>query len=45
MLFVIFNGTVVYEQGLIRWVGAAAFAELAAVATYCRLRSARPALL
>lgn len=31
MVFVIFNGTVVYETGLIRWLGLLMFAELAAV--------------
>jgi len=30
MAFIIFNGTVVYETGLIRWAGAVLFAELAA---------------
>jgi len=34
MLFVIFNGTVVYEHGLIRWAGAVVFAELAVIALY-----------
>jgi hypothetical protein len=31
MLFVVFNGTVVYEEGPIRWAGVAMFAELAAL--------------
>jgi hypothetical protein len=31
MVFVIFNGTVVYESGTIRWAGLAMFAVLAAV--------------
>lgn len=34
MVFVIFNGTVVYETGLIRWAGLLMFAELAAVGVY-----------
>jgi len=32
MLFVVFNGTVVYEEGPIRWAGVVMFVELAAVA-------------
>jgi hypothetical protein len=39
MLFVVFNGTVVFEQGLIRWAGALMFAWLGAVALL-RLRRA-----
>ncbi len=39
LVFVIFNGTVVYESGPIRWVGAAAFVELA-VMFFRRLRRA-----
>jgi hypothetical protein len=42
MLFVVFNGTVVYEEGLIRWAGALAFVELA-VAGRWRYVSRRPA--
>lgn len=38
MVFVIFNGTVVYETGFIRWAGLAMFAELATVAIYRCLR-------
>lgn len=38
MLFVVFNGTVVYEAGFIRWAGAAMFVELAIVAVYARIR-------
>jgi hypothetical protein len=34
MVFIIFNGTVVYETGLIRWAGVAMFGELAGVAAY-----------
>lgn len=34
MLFIIFNATVVYETGLIRWCGLLLFAELAAVNLY-----------
>lgn len=34
MLFVVFNGTVVYETGFIRWAGPIAFVELAAVALW-----------
>lgn len=37
MAFIIFNGTVVYETGPIRWFGVLLFAELAAVAV-CRRR-------
>jgi hypothetical protein len=40
MLFIIFNGTVVYETGLIRWAGAAGLAVLGALAMV-RLRRAR----
>jgi hypothetical protein len=39
MLFVVFNGTVVFEQGLIRWAGALMFAWLGALALL-RLRRA-----
>ncbi len=35
-LFIVFNGTIVYETGLIVWAGAALFAELG-VAAVCRL--------
>jgi len=41
MAFVIFNGTVVYETGLIRWAGAAAFAELTAALIGARMRQSR----
>jgi len=34
MAFIIFNATVVYEDGPIRWAGLLLFAELAAVAAY-----------
>jgi hypothetical protein len=34
MAFVIFNGTVVYEHGFIRWAGVALFVELAALSVY-----------
>jgi hypothetical protein len=34
MAFIIFNGTVVYEQGPIRWAGVLLFTELAAVLAY-----------
>ena len=37
MLFIIFNATIVYETGLIRWLGMALFAWLAAVWTLGRL--------
>lgn len=42
MAFVVFCGTVVYEKGLIRWIGLALFAELSAVALWRwrRLRAA-----
>ena len=45
MCFIIFNATVIYEQGPIRWAGIILFTELAAVWLY-RLRAARlsPAL-
>ncbi len=36
MLFIVFNGTVVYEEGPIRWAGAAGFAELAVMAWVSR---------
>ena len=38
MTFIIFNGTVVYEQGLIRWAGVLLFAELAVFAFYRWIR-------
>jgi len=38
MLFVVFNATVVYETGLIRWAGVALFAWLALVWAWGRLR-------
>jgi hypothetical protein len=43
MLFVVFNATIVYETGLIRWAGVALFVWLAAawMATRLRLRSER----
>lgn len=34
MAFVIFNGSVVYEQGFIRWAGVVMFAELGALFVY-----------
>jgi hypothetical protein len=37
MAFIIFNGTVVYENGLIRWFGILMFSELAVVWIYRRL--------
>jgi hypothetical protein len=36
MLFMVFNATVVFETGLIRWAGVALFAELAAAYLYRR---------
>src|SRR5262245_47174955 len=39
MLFIVFNGTVVYETGLIRWAGLIGFAVLAAEWAALRLRS------
>jgi hypothetical protein len=36
MLFVVFNGTVVYEAGFIRWAGLLVFAELAIMAVCAR---------
>jgi hypothetical protein len=36
MLFIVFNGTVVYETGLIRWAGAVVFVELAIMAVYVK---------
>jgi hypothetical protein len=42
MLFVIFNGTVVYETGPIRWAGVVLFAELAAVGLYRRPAAGNP---
>lgn len=38
MLFIVFNGTVVYESGLIRWAGLIGFAVLAAEWAALRLR-------
>lgn len=38
MLFIVFNATIVYETGLIRWGGVALFAWLALVWTLSRLR-------
>jgi hypothetical protein len=38
MAFVIFNGTVVYESGPIRWAGAAMFAALGLLWLYSRFR-------
>jgi hypothetical protein len=38
MLFVVFNATVVYESGLIRWLGVALFGWLAAVCVLGHLR-------
>jgi len=40
MAFIIFNATVVYEQGAIRWAGMLLFAELGAVLLYRRMTSA-----
>jgi hypothetical protein len=44
MLFVVFNATVVFETGFIRWAGVALFAWLAAAAlsTFRARRAARP---
>ena len=42
MLFLWFNGTVVYETGPIRWAGLVFFAELAGMAVY---RFARPPVI
>ena len=39
MLFIVFNGTVVYERGPIRWAGLVMFALLAAA--WFQSRSAR----
>ena len=39
MLFIVFNATVVYEQGFIRWAGVALFVWLIAVWSYQHLRS------
>lgn len=39
MLFVVFNATVVYEQGFIRWAGVALFVWLIAVWSYQHFRS------
>ncbi len=39
MAFIIFNGTVVYETGLIRWCGVALFVELAIVGGYRVVRN------
>jgi hypothetical protein len=41
MLFIVFNGTIVYEQGPIVWAGGVLFLELAA-ATVCRLVGGLP---
>lgn len=41
MLFVVFNGTVVYEEGPIRWAGTAAFTELSAAALIARTQRRR----
>jgi len=41
MLFVIFNGTVVFEDGLIRWAGILLFVALAAVWLYRPARRGR----
>jgi hypothetical protein len=41
MLFVVFNGTVVYETGFIRWAGALVFAELGIMGIYARLGERR----
>jgi hypothetical protein len=38
MLFIVFNATIVYETGLIRWLGVALFAWLALAWTSSRLR-------
>src|SRR5262245_4082510 len=43
--FIVFNATVVYEQGLTRWVGLAATVALAALALASRLRVRREASL
>jgi hypothetical protein len=34
MVFMIFNATIIYEQGFIRWAGIGLFTEIAAVAAY-----------
>jgi hypothetical protein len=41
MLFIVFNGTVVYEEGTIRWVGAVMFIELAVMMWWRRARITR----
>lgn len=41
MLFIVFNGTIVYEAGPIRWVGAAAFALLGLAWGRTRMRNTR----
>ncbi len=42
MAFIIFNGTVVYEQGPIRWAGLAMFAALGGLWLYSRAAATRP---
>jgi hypothetical protein len=41
MLFIVFNGTIVYETGPIRWAGVVLFLELAAAYLYRRYRERR----
>jgi hypothetical protein len=41
MLFIVFNATIVYEEGPIRWAGMALFAELAAVVALRRFLLAK----
>jgi len=42
MVFIIFNGTVVYETGMIRWAGLAMFTWLGAMALIRMLKQVRP---
>jgi hypothetical protein len=42
MLFIAFNGTIVFEAGTVRWVGAVAFGSLAAAWIMTRVDSFRP---
>jgi hypothetical protein len=41
LAFVVFNGTVVYETGFIRWAGIAVFAALGGLAVWRLLRAER----
>jgi hypothetical protein len=42
MLFIAFNGTVVFEEGAIRWAGVAGFVLLAIASAVARLRHSQP---